>query len=99
MTNKHTPWVFSTNINDTGDKPFEEACIEDSNGEIVGFFRDIDKAKHIVHCVNLHDELVEALTNCVHHLYPLLHNVEKSDVLEIRIRQAENALKKAKGEA
>ena len=56
-------------------------------------------AKHIVHCVNLHDELVEALTNCVHHLYPLLHNVEKSDTLDMRIRQAEKALKKAKGES
>ena len=103
MTNKHTstPWFkvwngcyWEIQEIDKVHAPTElsVSCFKSSmNAEA-----NVDR---IVKCVNLHDELVEALTNCVHHLYPLLHNVEKSDTLDMRIRQAEKALKKAKGES
>lgn len=44
---QHTPWILSTNTNDTHEKPLLEACVEDGNGEIIGFFTDIPKARLI----------------------------------------------------
>lgn len=41
------PWMLSENINDTQDQAFTEYCVEDENGEIIGFYRDRTRARLI----------------------------------------------------
>ena len=88
---KHTPWV----VVDT----HMESSILDSRGYIVCVSSEeypvppsLPEMQHIVKCVNMHDELVEALKDIIDRSYndPL----GTSKVLDMR-KIAEKALKKA----
>jgi hypothetical protein len=86
MTNKHKQgkWILSRNINDTGNKPFTEYCIEDNEDNIIGFFKD----KNIAQLIASAPCLLEALE--------LISN--DPDMTTFSRQIIEKALQQAKGE-
>lgn len=88
-----TPWFYRKQMG------------KDTRGQIIAFDDFIcavpihENAKHIVHCVNNHAKLVEALEECKSYLERIacdipLENQDSNEVAEIILE----ALKQAKGE-
>jgi len=85
---KHTPTPWQRGNNLFPDRIFDlkEREIAYCGGQNTS---GTANAKHIVHCVNMHDELVEALDDMIKYLD---NNGKESDVSEL----ARQALSKAK---
>ena len=93
MKHTPTPWVVSCgSIYTTEGIPIAEMDREVGNGTLP-VERD-ENARHIVHCVNLHDELVEALKITRHYLWTFRHHF--NEVHHEAMNKAEQALSKAK---
>lgn len=96
MTEKHTPTPWKAYANH----------IEDVHGLLVGDTNvscgltrecDLINAKHIVHCVNLHDELVDAMGSVLDWaLYTVAEGNEHSDVLHRGYDEARALLERCK---
>ena len=93
---KHTktPWVATKPLAGQAFYYIDPAGEEMQYGKIATCWSGGDNANHIVHCVNMHDELVEALENIMRFVQtkgePYLPRVDA-------IEAAKSAIKKAKG--